>query len=91
MRMQQMEFFQDTSTEAELSIDKSKLERLVLKAIGEIQPCISDEVRDLFPNFSYSSVTARYASLHRKGLITYAGKRPGKSGRNQRIMTTCQL
>jgi len=36
---------------------------------------------------TYSSVTARFASLRNKGLITYSGDiRKGHSGRGQRVM-----
>jgi len=79
----------DTSIEAAQSINPTRLEGMVLAAIARIQPCISDEVREEFPGYSYSSITARYKALHTKGLISYTGgKRPGTSGRNQREMVT---
>jgi hypothetical protein len=82
----------DTSIEAAQSIDPTKLERLVLRAIkSSPNGCISDDVRrfckENYNIKSYSSVTARFASLARKGLIRYTGeKRPGDSGRGQRVM-----
>lgn len=82
----------DTSIEAACSIDPLKLEGLVLRAImASPNGCISDDVRryckEKFNIRSYSSVTARYSSLARKGLIQYTGeRRPGESGRGQRVM-----
>lgn len=78
-----------TSREAAESIDPTRLEGMVLGVIRNIQPCISDEVRGKFPGFSYSSITARYKALYTKGLINYTGdKRPGVSGRGQRVMVS---
>jgi len=54
--------------------------------------CISDQVRESFPNLSYSSVTARYKALSDKGWISYTGtKKPGNSGRNQRVMISTKF
>lgn len=59
---------------------------IVIKAYGE-DGCISDQVREAFPCLSYSSVTARYKALIDKGFIEDSGRRrPGKSGRNQRVL-----
>jgi|TARA_S200002703_G_C3603324_1_gene185218 hypothetical protein len=82
----------DTSIEAAQSIDPSRLEAVVLSVIKTFKNgCISDEVREYckekYNIDSYSSVTARYASLARKRLISFSGEtRPGKSGRGQRVM-----
>ena len=77
----------DTSREAAESIDPTRLERMVLDGIRELGPCISDEVRERFGGFSYSSITARYRGLLDKGLVKLTGeRRPGRSGRNQREM-----
>lgn len=82
----------DTSIEAAESLDVSRLENLVLGVIASFPDgCISDEVRkaceEKYQLSNYSSVTARYASLHSKGLIEYTGqKRQGDSGRNMRVM-----
>jgi hypothetical protein len=69
-------------------LDATGLERLVLKALAcSRNGLISDEVRALYPTLAYSSITARYSELLRKGLIRLTGKkRPGKSGRAQRVM-----
>ena len=65
----------------------TRLEYVVLVCIRKLGLCISDEVREQFPNWSYSSVTARYRALLDKGLIRDTGKRrKGLSGRKQRVM-----
>ncbi len=90
----------NTSVEAAESIEPNKLEALVLDAIKEyckikVGGCISDEViRYMSMHHGinrYSTVTARYAALYRKGLIDYTGeKRKGESGRNQRVMVPAE-
>jgi hypothetical protein len=79
----------ETSVVASRGVDSSKLERRVLgiiRAAGH-NGIISDDVRAAMPDVpSYSSVTARYKALYEKGLIQYRGKRPGDSGRGQRVM-----
>ena len=89
-----------TSIEAAESIDVTHLEKIVLDVIKYYtreaasacyDGCISDDVRKRCKNEhgidSYSSVTARFASLERKGLIEYTGdKQPGLSGCKQRVM-----
>ena len=78
-----------TSQEAAQVVDTTKLERLVYEAIkGFPEGCISDEVLELFPQYPYSSITARYKSLLDKGFIEITGVRTGKSGRKQRVMKT---
>ncbi len=78
-----------TSVEAAYAVDSTKLESMVYDAVvgfGKLG-CISDEVRAQYPNYPYSSITARYAALERKGKIFYKGdKRKGESGRNQRVI-----
>ena len=77
----------ETSHEAAEKVDSTRLEEMVYLAIREFgdRGCTSDEVRAKF-NLPYSSVTARYKALEEKGLIEYDGKRPGNSGRLQRVM-----
>ena len=79
----------DTSTDAAYSIDPTRLEKMVYKVIfgfGE-KGCISDEVRERLPHLSYSSVTARYRKLlDRQHIIDTGDRRPGNSGRSQRVM-----
>lgn len=79
----------ETSHEAAGKVDTTVLERMVYNAIvgyGQ-HGCISDDVQQIFSHLPYSSVTARYKALSDKGLIVYTGeKRPGRSGRSQRVM-----
>jgi len=78
-----------TSTAAHRSLDLTDLEQRVLDVIeaAGATGCISDEVRGTYPELSYSSVTARFASLENKGAIYRAGDtRSGKSGRQQLVM-----
>jgi len=79
----------DTSRVAAKSVDTSRLEQLVLETIkgfGE-HGCISDDVLSAYSHLPYSSVTARYRALLDKGLIEDTGqRRPGKSGKPQRVM-----
>lgn len=78
-----------TSLAAFHSIDLTDLEEQVRDVIASFgaHGCISDEVRDLFPTLSYSSVTARFASLEEKGAICRNGDtRKGDSGRQQQVM-----
>jgi DNA-binding MarR family transcriptional regulator len=81
----------ETSKDAAASIDTTRLEQLVYRAVLDCgaHGCISDDVRRqlAWRKLSYSSVTARYKSLIDKGYIRLAGsKRKGDSGRNQRVM-----
>jgi len=79
----------DTSVAAADSINVSKLEEVILKAIREAgeRGLTADELRSQFPSLSYSSVTARPASLKEKGLIVDSGRRRiGKSGRQQAVL-----
>jgi hypothetical protein len=79
----------ETSREAFESVDVSELERRVLAAIERfgVAGCISDEVQDMLPLLAYSSVTARFRALLDKGLVVDTGaRRPGRSGRRQRVM-----
>jgi hypothetical protein len=78
----------DTSHEAAENVDTSKLERMVYETIKQFpNGCISDQVRAMFPHYPYSSITASYRALLDKGFIQDTGERkPGNSGRNQRVM-----
>jgi hypothetical protein len=76
-----------TSHEAAQIVDTTKLESLVYEAIkGFPEGCISDQVLELFPQYPYSSITARYKSLLDKGFIEIVGVKVGRSGRKQRVM-----
>lgn len=76
-----------TSHEAAQVVDTTKLESMVYEAIkGFPEGCISDQVLELFPQYPYSSITARYKSLLDKGFIEIVGVKVGRSGRKQRLM-----
>ena len=76
-----------TSHQAAQGIDSTKLEQLVYEAIKSFPDgCISDEILEMYPNYPYSSITARYRALLDKGFIEVSGVKRGKFGRNQRIM-----
>jgi hypothetical protein len=79
----------DTSRTAAKKLDSTRLEQMVLDAIvhSGARGMTQDELRDRFPDFSYSSITARPAALKRKGLIVDSGeRRPGHSGRGQAVL-----
>ena len=76
-----------TSHQAAQVVDTTKLEQMVYEAIkSHPEGCISDEILEMYPNYPYSSITARYRALLDKGFIEVTGVRRGKFGRNQRIM-----
>ena len=76
-----------TSHQAAQAVDTTKLETMVYEAIkGFPEGCISDDILGMFPNYPYSSITARYRALLDKGLIEVSGVKRGRFGRNQRIM-----
>jgi hypothetical protein len=79
-----------TSVESSEAVDTTKLEQLVydtIKSFGS-SGCIADDILALHPFYPYSSITARFSALERKGYIVRLGdKRKGKSGRNQSVMT----
>ena len=76
-----------TSHQAAQAVDTTKLETMVYEAIkGFPDGCISDQILEMYPNYPYSSITARYRALLDKGFIEIIGTKAGKSGRNQRVM-----
>ena len=76
-----------TSHQAAQGVDSAKIESVVYEAIKSFPDgCISDDLLAMFPQYPYSSITARYRSLLNKGYIEITGARTGKTGRNQRIM-----
>jgi hypothetical protein len=80
----------DTSIAAAYAINVSAVQQIVYDAINSFgdEGCISDQVLDYLSQMGYATVTARYSELYDRGLIFYDGKRPGRSGRNQRVMFT---
>ena len=76
-----------TSHQAAQAVDSTKLEQMVYEAIkSHPEGCISDEILEMYPNYPYSSITARYRALLDKGFIEITGVKRGRFGRNQRIM-----
>jgi len=76
-----------TSHQAAQAVDSTKLEQMVYEAIKSFPDgCISDQILDMYPNYPYSSITARYRALLDKDLIEVSGVKRGRFGRNQRIM-----
>ena len=76
-----------TSHQAAQKVDSTKLETMVYEAIkSHPEGCISDDILSMFPNYPYSSITARYRALLDKGFIEVSGVKRGRFGRNQRIM-----
>jgi len=76
-----------TSHQAAQAVDTTKLETMVYEAIkSHPEGCISDEILAMYPNYPYSSITARYRALLDKDMIEVSGVKRGKFGRNQRIM-----
>ena len=76
-----------TSHQAAQKVDTTKLETMVYEAIkGFPEGCISDDILSMFPNYPYSSITARYRALLDKGFIEVSGVKRGRFGRNQRVM-----
>jgi hypothetical protein len=76
-----------TSHQAAQAVDSTKLEQMVYEAIkSHPEGCISDEILQMYPNYPYSSITARYRALLDKDLIEVTGVKRGRFGRNQRVM-----
>lgn len=86
----------DTSIAAAESIDVSRLEQIVLalvKHAGERGITQDEALLATCGSLAYSSVTARFSGLTRKGLIRDSGeRRKGRSGRSQRVhvMANCE-
>lgn len=77
-----------TSVEAAASLDSASMEQRVYEVIATFENgCIQDEVLQILNNYPYSSVTARFRTLLNRGYIIDTGlTRPGKSGRQQRVL-----
>jgi hypothetical protein len=81
----------ETSIQSAHAVDTKSLEKIVYEVIrSHPDGCISDDVIGELDNFSYPSITARYKALMTKKLVCDTGeKRPGKSGKLQRVMKAC--
>lgn len=77
-----------TSIEAAASLDSASMEQRVYEVIATFENgCIQDEVLQVLHNYPYSSVTGRFRNLLDRGYIVDTGlTRPGKSGRQQRVL-----
>ena len=77
----------DTSHEAAKALDTTRLEAIVLDAFKNAPNGLTqDELGDRMPAFTLNTITPRLAPLVRKGFLRVVGKRPGRSGRNQRVL-----
>ena len=79
----------DTSHAAGDRVDTTNLEALVYDTIAAFgkDGATSDEVRAELHWLPYSSVTARFSALKRKGYIEDTGeRRKGASGRSQAVL-----
>ena len=84
----------DTSREAVESIDVTRLEQMILEDIelSGVYGMTQDDLIRMHPGYSYSSITARPASLKKKGLIFDSGDRlQGRSGRNQAVLKAAKF
>ena len=85
-------FDPDTSHQAKVSVDPTKLEQLVYNEIENFgdHGCIHDQVEhQMYTKYKIrtGSISPRYARLMEKGLIIDTGeRRKAMSGRNQRVM-----
>ena len=78
----------DTSKEAAASVKSARLEQQVYNVI-KMYPngCTSEQVRQHFVGYPYSSVTARFKALMTKGYIIDTGERKQSNyGRSMRVM-----
>jgi hypothetical protein len=82
-----------TSQDAAKLVNTTKMEQVVYEVIASYpQGCIQDEVLAQLMSYPYSTVTARFKALLDKGYIVDTGlTRPGKSGRNQRVLIIKEL
>jgi len=79
----------DTSVQAAMELPVTQLEQMVYDAIRNAghRGMTADELLAMFPGYSYSSITARPASLKRQGLVLDTGeRRKGRSGRLQAVL-----
>ena len=83
-----------TSVDAALSLNLPRLEALVLDTIRRAGDAgmTAEELLKALPDLSYSSVTARPASLKEKGFVVDSGEvRPGRTGRNQKVLVAVEF
>jgi DNA-binding HxlR family transcriptional regulator len=78
----------DTSLDAALSVDATRLEAIVLEVIkGFPNGCICEEIERALPYIRANSITPRIKPLMKKGFVINTGyRKPSSSGRGQRII-----
>jgi len=78
----------DTSHEAAATVDTTRLEALVYKAICKYKDgCIADDIERDLAYLRSNTITPRFATLIRKGFIVDTGERRiAASGRSQRVV-----
>lgn len=83
----------ETSRAAAYKVNSKSLEFMVLQAIaGYRDGCIQADLLARFPYKPYSSITARFAALEEKGLITTGpDMRPGPSDSLQQVRRVTAL
>tara|TARA_R110000868_G_scaffold410409_1_gene698372 strand:+ start:137 stop:481 length:345 start_codon:yes stop_codon:yes gene_type:complete len=84
----------DTSIDAAESLDITRLEQMILEDIqlAGVWGMTQDDLIRMHPGYSYSSITARPASLKQKGLIFDSGeRRAGRSGRGQAVLKAAKF
>jgi len=76
-----------TSHEAAMTVKTSRLEAIILDVFQAAEYGLTqDELAARMPAYPLNTITPRLAPLINKGYLKVIGKRPGKSGRNQRIL-----
>ena len=78
----------DTAVEAAYSVHVAPIEIAIMDVIRDaIDGCTAHEVSEKLSHIPLNTLTPRFATLARKGLIEDSGnRRPGRSGRMQRVM-----
>ena len=78
----------DTAVEAAYSVHVAPIEIAIMDVIRDATDgCTAHEVSEKLSHIPLNTLTPRFATLARKGLIEDSGnRRPGRSGRMQRVM-----
>ena len=75
----------DTAQEAAVSVDATRLEKVVLEAFKTAPNGLTADELSKRVNLPLNTLTPRIAPLVRKGYLMPTGKRKGLSGRSQRV------
>ena len=78
----------DTAVEAAYSVHVAPIEIAIMDVIRDATDgCTAHEVSEKLSHIPLNTLTPRFETLARKGLIEDSGnRRPGRSGRMQRVM-----